>query len=149
LNSMKRLHWLLPSPVIALALGILVATSPGTLLGQTGPTNPVMPVVTVRATDPFASESGDNGEFTLFRVGPTNETLNVYCIYRGTASNGVDYATLPNFTTVPAGVRATSVAVKPIDDNLVEGTETVELRLVPSPMLPPVNYIIGNPSNAV
>jgi hypothetical protein len=108
-----------------------------------------MPVVTVRATDPFASESGDNGEFTLFRIGPTNDTLNVYCVYRGTASNGVDYATLPNFITIPAGVRTTPVAVKPIDDNLVEGTETVELRLVPSPMLPPVNYIIGNPSNAV
>jgi len=108
-----------------------------------------MPVVTVRATDPFASESGDNGEFTLFRNGPTNETLNVYCIYRGTASNGVDYATLPSFITIPAGARTTPVAVKPIDDNLVEGTETVELRLVASPMAPPVNYIIGNPSNAV
>jgi hypothetical protein len=108
-----------------------------------------MPVVTVRATDPFASESGDNGEFTLFRSGSTNETLNVYCIYRGTASNGVDYAALPNFITIPAGVRATQVPVKPIDDNLVEGTENVELRLVPSPMVPPVNYIIGNPSNAI
>jgi hypothetical protein len=108
-----------------------------------------MPVVTVRATDPFASESGDTGTFTLFREGPTNQTLNVYCIYRGTASNGVDYATLPNFVMIPAGVRTVDVVVKPIDDNLVEGTETVELRLVPSPLLPPVNYMIGNPSNAV
>jgi len=145
---MKRLHWLLPSQVIGLTIGILVNSSPGAF-GQTGPTNTVMPVVTVRATDPFASESGDNGEFTLFRSGPTNQTLNVYCIYGGTASNGVDYATLPNFVTIPAGVRTTPVAVKPIDDNLVEGTETVELRLVPSPMAPPVNYVIGNPSNAV
>jgi hypothetical protein len=140
---MKRLHRLLPWQAFALTVGILVTSSTGSL-GQT-----VMPVVTVRATDPFASESGDNGEFTLFRTGPTNETLNVYCIYRGTASNGVDYATLPNFITIPAGVRTTPVAVKPIDDSLVEGTETVELRLVPSPMAPPVNYIIGNPSNAV
>jgi hypothetical protein len=145
---MKRLHWLLSSQISALTLGILVTSSHGSL-GQTGPTNTVVPVVTVRATDPFALESGDNGEFTLFRSGPTNETLNVYCIYRGTASNGVDYATLPNFITIPAGVRATPVVVKPIDDNLVEGTETVELRLVPSPMVPPVNYIIGNPSNAI
>jgi hypothetical protein len=140
---MKRLHWLLPWQAFALILGILVTSSPGSF-GQT-----VMPVVTVRATDSFASESGDNGEFTLFRSGPTNETLNVYCIYRGTASNGVDYATLPNFITIPAGVRTTPVAVKPIDDNLVEGTESVELRLIASPIAPPVNYIIGNPSNAV
>src|SRR6266704_1638155 len=98
---MKKLRWLLPWQAFALTLGILVTSSPGSL-GQIGPTNSVMPVVTVRATDPFASESGDNGEFTLFRAGPTNQTLNVYCIYRGTASNGVDYASLPNFITIPA-----------------------------------------------
>jgi len=144
---MKRLHWLLPSQVFGLTVGILVASSPGSF-GQTGPTN-TFPIVTVRATDPFASESGDTGMFTLFRDGPTNQTLNVYCIYRGTASNGVDYATLPNFVMIPAGTRTAPVVVKPIDDTLAEGTETVELRLVPSPMLPPVNYIIGSPSNAV
>lgn len=144
---MKRLHRLLPWQAFALTLGILVISSPGGF-AQIGSSN-TMPVVTVRATDPFASESNDNGEFTLFRSGSTNETLNVYCIYRGTASNGVDYATLPNFITIPAGIRTTAVAVKPIDDNLVEGTESVELRLVPSPIAPPVNYTIGNPSNAV
>jgi hypothetical protein len=145
---MKTLRWLLPWQAFALTIGILVTSSPGSL-GQIGPTNTFFPVVTVRATDPFASESGDNGTFTLFREGPTNQTLNVYCIYRGTASNGVDYVTLPNFVMIPAGVRTTAVVVKPIDDNRVDGTEIVELRLVPSPMLPPVNYIIGNPSNAV
>src|SRR5437660_4559067 len=144
---MKKLRWLRPSQVFGLTIGILVASSPGTF-GQTGPTN-TFPVVTVRATDPFASESGDTGTFTLFRDGPTNQALNVYCIYRGTASNGVDYVTLPNFVMIPAGMRTAPVVVKTIDDNLVEGTETVELRLVPSPMLPPVNYMIGNPSNAV
>src|SRR6266481_3927635 len=144
---MKTLRRMLPWQVFGLTIGILVASSPGTF-GQTGPTN-TFPVVTVRATDPFASESGDTGTFTLFRDGPTNQTLNVYCIYRGTASNGVDYVTLPNFVMIPAGVRTTDVVVKPIDDNLVEGTETVELKLVPSPLLPPVNYVIGNPSNAV
>jgi hypothetical protein len=144
---MKTLRRVLPSQVFALTIGILVASSPGTF-GQTGTSN-TFPVVTVRATDPFASESGDTGTFTLFREGPTNQTLNVYCIYRGTASNGVDYVTLPNFVMIPAGARTTDVVVKPINDNLNDGTETVELRLVPSPMLPPVNYMIGNPSNAV
>ena len=125
---MKRLHWLLPSQVFGLTVGILVTSSPGSF-GQT--TNTLFPVVTVRATDPFASESGDTGTFTLFRDGATNQTLNVYCIYRGTASNGVDYATLPNFVMIPAGTRTAPVVVKPIDDTLAEGTETVELRLVP------------------
>jgi len=141
---MKRLHRLLPWHALSLIIGILANFSPASF-GQTT----LMPVVTVRATDPFASESGDTGTFTLFRDGSTNQTLNVYCLYGGTASNGVDYATLPNFVTIPAGTRTVPVVVKPIDDTLVEGVETVELRLAPSPMVPPVNYIIGNPSNAV
>jgi hypothetical protein len=143
---MKTLRWLLPWQAFALTIGILVTSSPGSL-GQIGSSN-TFAVVTVRATDPFASESGDTGTFTLFRAGATNETLNVYCIYRGTASNGVDYATLPNFVMIPAGVRTAAVVVKPIDDNLVEGTETVELRLVQPPPIP-VNYSIGIPSNAI
>lgn len=143
---MKRVRSLLPWQAFALGIGILVASSPGSL-GQT--TNTLMPVVTVRATDPFASESGDTGTFTLFREGPTNQTLNVYCVFGGSASNGVDYAALSSFVMIPAGVRTAPVVVKPIDDSLIEGTETVELRLAPSPMVPPVNYIIGTPSNAV
>lgn len=145
---MKTIRWFSPTQAICLALSVLLNSSPSSL-GQTGPTNTLVPIVTVRATDPFASESGDTGTFTLFRDGPTNQTLNVYCVYDGTASNGVDYTTLPNFVTIPAGERTTSLTVKPIDDTLVEGTETVELRLTPSPMANPVNYIIGNPSNAV
>src|ERR1051326_8011510 len=138
----------LPVRAAYLTLSLLLNVSVNSF-GQTGPTNLVVPVVTVRATDPFASESGDTGSFTLFRDGPTNQTLSVYCVYGGTASNGGDYATLPNFVTIPAGVRIASLTVKPVDDNLVEGTETAELRLAASPMAPPVNYIIGSPSNAV
>lgn len=145
---MRVIRSFLPSHAVCLSLGILANSSPGSL-GQTGPTNTFLPVVTVRATDPFVSESGDTGTFTLFRDGPTNQTLNVYCVYGGTASNGVDYTTLPNFVNIPAGDRTASLTVKPIDDTLVEGTETAELRLAPSPTANPVNYIIGNPSNAV
>src|SRR5439155_14518167 len=107
------------------------------------------PVVTIRATDATSSESGDTGTFTLFRDGPTNNTLNVYYLIGGTASNGVDYATLPNWVTIPAGIRAVPIVVSPIDDTNVEPTETVELRLSQPPTVPPVNYLIGYPSNAV
>jgi len=116
---------------------------------QTGSTNTTIPVVTIRATDAVASESGDTGTFTLFRDGPTNSALNVYYLIGGTASNGVDYASLSQWTLIPAGARTATITVKPIDDALVEGTEFVEFRLTPSTTLPPVNYAIGNPSNAV
>ena len=112
-------------------------------------TNSTVPVVTIHAPDPSASESGDPGRFTLFRDGPTNAALNVYCVLDGTASNGVDYVTIPNWISVPAGVREVPIPVNPIDDTFIEGTEWVRLRLVYSPTMPPINYIIGSPSNAV
>ncbi len=106
-----------------------------------------IPAVTVRATDPFATWSGDPGAFTLFRDGPTNETLNVFYRLDGTASNGVDYAQIPYWTTIPAGERASLIAVKPINNGQTND-ETVTLQLSYPPTMPPVNYAIGSPSNA-
>ncbi len=95
-------------------------------------------------------ERGDDpGRFVLHRDDPTNLTLQVYCQLGGSASNGVDYAAIPSWITVPAGVREVPIAVTPIDDALVEGPETVVLRLLPSPMVPMPGYLIGVPSNAV
>ena len=110
-------------------------------------TNGPMPVVTVRATDPFASWSGDSGALTLLREGPTNATLNVFYLIGGTASNGVDYAQIPYWTVIPAGERASSIVIKPINNGQTH-TETVMLQLSTSPTMPPVNYSIGYPSNA-
>lgn len=107
-----------------------------------------MPVVTVRATDPLATWSGDTGSFTFFRDGPTNASLFVYYRIDGTASNGVDYASIGNYVTIPAGVRTNSVLIAPINNGQTK-TETVVVTLGASPLLPPVNYLIGNPSNAV
>src|SRR6266567_1094390 len=91
-------------------------------------------IVRVRAVDPFASESGDPGVFTVSRDGGgTNSSLNVLYHIGGTASNGVDYVALSNIVTIPAGAFAANIVVTPIDDALVEGPETVELRLIPPP----------------
>src|SRR5690349_3084073 len=64
-----------------------------------------LPVVTIRATDPLASYSGDTGTFIVFRDGPTNADLNVFYLIGGSASNGVDYAAIGNYVMVPAGAR--------------------------------------------
>jgi len=129
---------------LVVCAGILLALGPR-LAAQTG----TLPVVTIHAPDREASEAGDPGRFVLRRDGPTNTALNVYCALEGTASNGVDYATIPNWILVPAGVREVPIPVLPIDDGLVEGPETVVLKLLPSPLMPPPNYLIGTPSNAV
>jgi hypothetical protein len=105
------------------------------------------PVVTIKATDPLASWSGDTGTFTIFRDGPTNAALYVYYAIGGSASNGVDYADIGHWVSIPAGVRTNTVTITPINNGQTN-IETAEVKLVPSPMLPPVNYEIGNPASA-
>src|SRR6267154_3114073 len=110
-------------------------------------TNYSIPVVTMHAPDPLASWTGDTGTFTVVRDGPTNAALNVYYLIRGTASNGVDYASIGNWVMIPAGVRTNDITIAPLNNGQTN-IETVELELSPSPMLPPVNYQIGYPAAA-
>lgn len=120
---------------------------------------PPLPVVTIQATDPHSSEPGvltviDPGVFTVNRIGETNLDLLVHYSIRGTASNGVDYAFLSNSVVIPAGRHSAPVTLMPLHDNLIEGTETVVLRLedVLCPAIfppPPGCYQVGTPREAV
>jgi len=101
---------------------------------QTG-SNTNLPLVSVRAADPYASEPGvltvvDDGVFRISRSHGTNLELRVNYALGGTALNGVDYAPLPNQAVIPRGAFWTDVIVRPLDDALPEGTETVVLRLL-------------------
>jgi hypothetical protein len=111
----------------------------------------VEPTVTIHATDPHASEAGsDTGTFTVRRAGSTNLPLAVFYHLSGTASNGVDYEQLGNPVQIPAGAFEASFTVKPIDDSLAEGDETVVAQITGSPLAcATCGYRIGVPSNAV
>ncbi len=110
----------------------------------------VVPVVTLQATGPIASGPGNPGVFTVFRQGDTNEGLNVYYDIGGSASNGVDYAQISQFVMIAAGAISNTISIEPLT-NPPSGTvaKTVVLQLAPSPLLNPVNFEIGVPSNAV
>ena len=95
-------------------------------------------IVTVSATVPTASEQGPTpGTFTITRVDSSKE-FTVYYTMTGTASNGVDYVTLPGTGTFPVGLVATNITVTPIDDSIAELTETVALNISEG-----TNYIGG------
>lgn len=130
----------------ALCLAVLIVGTGG--FAQTG-TPSTIPVVTIKATDPIASGPADPGVFTVFRAGDTNLTLNVYYRIGGTASNGVDYAQISNFVLIPAGATSNSIIITPNSNSPVAIVKTVILQLAPSPLMIPVNYVIGIPSNAV
>jgi hypothetical protein len=85
--------------------------------------------------------------FTVARQGNTNLALNVYYQIGGTASNGVDYAQIGNWVTIPAGAISNSVTITPINPDQT-GVQTVVLQLAQPPTLNPVNFEIGVPSNA-
>jgi hypothetical protein len=107
-----------------------------------------MPVVTVRATDPIASWSGDSGIFTFIRTGNPTQTLNVFYRISGTASNGIDYQAIPNLVQLPSGVYSNTVVVTQINTGQTT-VKTVTLSLGPPPYTtPPINYTIGCPDRA-
>lgn len=107
--------------------------------------NTIIPIVTVKATDPYATWSGDTGTFTFLRDGPTNQMLNVFYQVHGTATNGVDYVTIGDWVMIPAGIRTNTVIVSPLNHGQTN-IETVVVKLSASPLAIPQNYEIGYPT---
>src|SRR5580704_16920349 len=86
--------------------------------------------VKIIASDPVALEGTSTASFTLIRPdGDTNSDLAVNLDFSGTASNGVDYATISSPVTIPAGYLAVDVLVQPIIDTVNRGNKTVVLTI--------------------
>jgi len=85
--------------------------------------------------------------FTVRRFGDTNGDLTLPYDIGGTASNGVDYVTLPGIVTIPAGERRALITIAPIDDDPPNVNKTVILGLTPSTNSPP-DYLLGFPRRA-
>jgi hypothetical protein len=89
-----------------------------------------LPIVTVEATVPLATEPGNNpATFTFSRVGDTNAALNISFTITGTASNGVDYAAITNSIGLAAGQISTNVVITPVSEPSATGYKTVILAL--------------------
>jgi len=143
---MKTFGFSRPAQALIVTVGIYTALVTA-VLAQTAISNTV-PIVTIVATDANATWAGDTGTFTVIRHGNPAPALNVYCCISGTASNGVDYKTVGNFVSLPSGVMSNSVVITPINRGQTS-TETVVFDLCPSPLMNPVNYVIGLPDEAV
>ena len=115
---------------VSSALHITVRTNTPTV------TSNALPVVTILARDPVASESGNAGttnvaSFLVRRSSGTNVDLTVPYAISGTASNGVDYAKLSGLVTIPAGAISARIVIVPMDDkdDADHWLETVTLTL--------------------
>jgi hypothetical protein len=88
-----------------------------------------LPIVNVTGTDKTASEAGsESGVFTFTRTGSTSSSLTVTYTMVGSAVNGTDYNALPLSVVIPAGAASTTVTLTPINDTLIEGTESAQIR---------------------
>ena len=102
-----------------------------------------LPVLTLEATDPTASErDGERAVFTVTRTGSVAAALTVRYTIGGDAVNGVDYAVLSGRVVIPAGAAVATIVILPLDDRVVD-EEEVSLTLTPSP-----DYALGIPAGA-
>ncbi len=112
-----------------------------------------LPIVTVQATMPLATEPGNNPAiFTFSRAGNTNPALTVSFKIGGTASNGVDYAAITNSISLAAGQTSANVAITPVTEPSAKGYKTVVVTLprrrVMEPLATP-DYYVGSIDRAV
>jgi hypothetical protein len=72
------------------------------------------------------------GTLQFFRNDERNlyPPMRVYYTVSGTASNGVDYTLLTNSLVFPQDIGTVYLDVNPLDDSVLEGTETVTVTLV-------------------
>jgi polygalacturonase len=104
-------------------------------------------IVNLEATDLYASESGDAGEFRITRTGNTSQALTVKYTIRGTAKNGTDYQTIHNAVTIPAGASEAATAILAKQDSNQTGLKTVFLCLENLPNS--TDYMLGSDYHAV
>ncbi len=75
--------------------------------------------------------TGDQDLLTITLEEANEEDLSYTVEHTGTATLDVDYTSgIPNPLVIPAGTTEISFPIIPIDDNLVEGTETIIISLV-------------------
>ncbi|MBI4661389.1 MAG: hypothetical protein HY735_21410 [Verrucomicrobia bacterium] len=125
----------------ALAKDNLGGTARSRAIDITVTTKVPLPVVSIKATDDEGSEGGatsnspNTASFTISRTGGTNSALTVHYRVGGTAKPGADYQELAGRLIIPAGSRTAEIVVKPMDDDIVEGKESVIATLEPSDCL--------------
>ena len=99
--------------------------------------------VSVSANDPDAGENGNPGVFRLARSGDASSSLTVSFSLTGSATDGVDYESLPTTVMFPGGLATVDVTLTPKTDSLVEGNESATLTVMAG-----AGYELGSPSSA-
>ncbi len=133
-------HLTIPSPCVDAAIavdGIAEDLDGDTrfaaLLPDMGVDEIVFPAFVVETVDASAHEpSQNNARFRISRYGDLSGEVDVYGVWGGTAVKGVDYSTYAFPIHFNAGQNVVGIPVFVIDDEELEGDETVTLTLTPT-----------------
>ena len=88
------------------------------------------PLVWVTASDPSASEAGDDGAFTFTRSGSLAAPLAVTIQVSGSATPGIDYPALSTTVNFLPGQSMVMVVFTPLTDTAADPSETVIVTIV-------------------
>lgn len=81
----------------------------------------------------IAIEGCLDATFTFIRYGPLTNAQTIYFTVTGAATNGTDYAFIPDSIVIPAGASSADITLIPFLDGLLEGNESVTLTITPGP----------------
>lgn len=135
-------------------LGVAPGTSPlavRDISGNYGSVNQEVATVWVgvQASDDEAAEHTlDPGQFMVTRGGDTTHAITAHFSVAGSATPGADYAPFGTTVTIPAGATYATLPVNPVNDNLAEGDEDVEVTIESSPDNPPTYRVYTRQSTA-
>lgn len=93
-----------------------------------GPAAPQVQIATVSAD--AAAAAGRVGVIVIKRTGNISADLAVSLKVSGSAVSGVDYSTLPDSVTIPAGQKSVSVTINPLSDSFT-GVKKVKVQAAP------------------
>lgn len=88
-------------------------------------------IVSVAATDPFATEGSSTATFVVSRTDTVGDLVVPYTL-GGSATSGTDYAALSGSVTIASGLSSASIVIAASSDGLSEATETVTLTITTS-----------------
>ncbi|MBK8002017.1 MAG: hypothetical protein IPK15_25790 [Verrucomicrobia bacterium] len=137
---------------VPLAFALFGITLPTSVAAQGGVILPTVPTISIKATvaetrepfcDPAICDAAPPPP-AVIRVTRTGGDLtmgvSVFVAYEGSASNGVDYAKLPDVLRFPAGAESVDLYVEGLFDQLAEGDEIVVAKLLPDPSMGPIGF---------
>lgn len=105
---------------------------------------PAVAATTVRVeavASAIPEDAGFTQGFRITRSGSTSANLTLHLQVSGTATGGNDYSRLPTSVTIPAGADRVDVPLAVVDDDVSEGSETIDLSVLDTALIE-----LANPS---